>query len=53
MVKLCLKDGGVAEREGLLAQVHGAEAALAHLEELTGEDWFNADTTERVLAKLN
>jgi CPA1 family monovalent cation:H+ antiporter len=41
------EDGGEA-REDAKARIHAAEAALARLEELVGEDWVRDDTAERV-----
>ena len=46
---LRLEDDGEAEgRELAQARIRAAEAALARLEELTGEDWVREDTAERV-----
>jgi Na+/H+ antiporter len=45
---LGLEDDGLAEKEEAKARIRSAEAALARLEELTGEDWVNADTAERL-----
>jgi Na+/H+ antiporter len=45
---LGLEDDGIEEREDSKARVHAAEAALARLEELVGEDWVRDDTAERV-----
>jgi CPA1 family monovalent cation:H+ antiporter len=46
---LRLEDDGEAEgRELAKARIRAAEAALARLEELTGEDWVREDTAERV-----
>jgi monovalent cation/hydrogen antiporter len=41
-------DDGGAEREEAKARKRAAEAALARLEELTGEEWVREDTAERV-----
>ena len=43
----------VLEREELEARQRAAEAALARLEELTGEDWVMDDTAERVRGAYN
>ena len=50
MIRLLrLEDDGVEEaRELAQARIRAAEAALARLEELTGEDWVREDTAERV-----
>jgi CPA1 family monovalent cation:H+ antiporter len=45
---LGLEDDGIEDREDAKARVHTAEAALARLEELVGEDWVREDTAERV-----
>jgi monovalent cation/hydrogen antiporter len=46
---LRLEDDGEDEgRELAQARIGAAEAALARLEELTGEDWVREDTAERV-----
>jgi len=46
---LRLEDDGEAEgRELAQARIHAAEAALARLEELTGEEWVREDTAERM-----
>ena len=45
---LGLEDDGVADREDAKARIRAAEAALARLEELVGEDWVREDTAERV-----
>ncbi len=45
---LGLEDDGVDDREDSKARIHAAEAALARLEELVGEDWVREDTAERV-----
>ncbi len=45
---LGLEDDGVEEREDAKARIHAAEAALARLEELVGEDWVREDTAERM-----
>ena len=41
-------DGEAEGRELAKARIRAAEAALARLEELTGEDWVREDTAERV-----
>jgi CPA1 family monovalent cation:H+ antiporter len=43
-----LEDDGADEREDAKARVRAAEAALARLEELVGEDWVRDDTAERM-----
>ena len=46
---LRLEDDGEAEgRELAQARIQAAEAALARLEELTGEDWVREDTATRI-----
>jgi CPA1 family monovalent cation:H+ antiporter len=45
---LGLEDDGSVEREETRARIESADAALARLEELTGEDWVREDTAERV-----
>jgi len=45
---LGLEDDGVEEREDAEARIRGAEAALARLEELVGEEWVREDTAERM-----
>ena len=45
---LGLEDDGLAEKEEAKARIKAAEAALERLEELTGEEWVNDDTVERL-----
>ena len=45
---LGLEADGAEDREDAKARIRGAEAALARLEELTGEDWVREDTAERL-----
>jgi CPA1 family monovalent cation:H+ antiporter len=45
---LGLEEEGIEEREAARARIHVAEAALARLEELIGEDWVRDDTAERI-----
>jgi CPA1 family monovalent cation:H+ antiporter len=45
---LGLEDDGVEGREDAKARIHAAEAALARLQELVGEDWVREDTAQRV-----
>jgi Na+/H+ antiporter len=45
---LGLEDDHVVEREETKARVHAADAALARIEELAGEDWVRDDTAERL-----
>jgi Na+/H+ antiporter len=45
---LGLEDDGLAAKEENKARIHAANAALARLEELTGEDWVRDDTAERM-----
>jgi len=45
---LRVPDDGAAEREDAKARIKAAEAALARLEELAGEDWVREDTAERM-----
>ncbi|HEX4929920.1 MAG TPA: Na+/H+ antiporter [Gaiellaceae bacterium] len=46
-------EGEQAGRELAQARIGAAEAALARLEELTGEDWVREDTAERVRGSYN
>jgi len=45
---LRLEDDGIATKEETKARIHAAEAALARLEELVGEDWVRDETAERL-----
>ena len=45
---LGLEDDGSEDREDAKARIHAAEAALARLEELVGEDWVREETAERM-----
>ena len=45
---LGLEDDGMDDREDAKARIRAAEAAVARLEELLGEDWVREDTAERV-----
>jgi monovalent cation/hydrogen antiporter len=45
---LHIEDDGGADREDAKARIKAAEAALARLEELAGEDWVRPDTAERL-----
>jgi Na+/H+ antiporter len=45
---LRLEDDGLDEREDAKARIRAAEAALARLEELSGEAWVREDTAERL-----
>ncbi len=45
--RLGVEDDGLDDREELGARMRAAEAALARVEELAGEDWVHADTIER------
>jgi monovalent cation/hydrogen antiporter len=45
---LRIRDDGTEEREEVAARVALAEAAIARVEELNGEDWLREDTLERV-----
>ena len=45
---LGLEDDGSVEREETRARIESADAALARLEVLTGEEWVREDTAERV-----
>jgi CPA1 family monovalent cation:H+ antiporter len=45
---LGIEDDGLDDRQDAKARIHAAEAALARLEELVGEDWVREDTAERV-----
>jgi monovalent cation/hydrogen antiporter len=46
--RLGVTDDGSEEREEVMARMRLAEAALARVEELNGEDWARPDTLERV-----
>jgi monovalent cation/hydrogen antiporter len=45
---LNLEDDGTAAKEETKARIYAADAALARLEELTGEEWVRDDTAERM-----
>jgi Na+/H+ antiporter len=45
---LRLEDDGLEEKENAKARIYAAEAALARLDELAGEDWVRDDTAERM-----
>ena len=45
---LNLEDDGSAAKEETKARIYAADAALARLEELTGEEWVRDDTAERM-----
>jgi monovalent cation/hydrogen antiporter len=45
---LGVADDGIAEREDAKARVLAADAAIARLDELAGEDWVRDDTAERM-----
>jgi Na+/H+ antiporter len=45
---LHLEDDGTGAKEETKARIYAADAALARLEELTGEDWVRDDTAERM-----
>jgi monovalent cation/hydrogen antiporter len=45
--KLGVEDDGIEEREEMGARLRAAEAAIARLDELAGEDWANDDTVAR------
>jgi monovalent cation/hydrogen antiporter len=46
--RLGVADDGSEEREELAARIRLAEAALARLDEVAGEDWVRDDTVDRV-----
>jgi monovalent cation/hydrogen antiporter len=46
---LGVEDDGSAEREEYKARMYAAEAAIARVEELAGEDWVREDTAERAV----
>jgi Na+/H+ antiporter len=50
---LGIEDDGLDDRQDAKARIHAAEAALARLEELVGEDWVREDTAERVRGAYN
>ena len=45
---LDLEDDGTAVKEETKARIYAADAALARLEELAGEEWVHEDTAERM-----
>jgi monovalent cation/hydrogen antiporter len=45
---LGLEDDGVSEREQVKARIHAAEAALARIDELAGEEWVRDETADRL-----
>jgi CPA1 family monovalent cation:H+ antiporter len=45
---LHLEDDGSAEREEVKARIYAADAAIARLDELQGEEWVRDDTAERM-----
>jgi monovalent cation/hydrogen antiporter len=45
---LGVEDDGLQAKEEAKARIHAADAALARLEELAGEDWVRPDTAERL-----
>ncbi len=45
---LGLEDDGLDEREDAKARIRAAEAALARLDELVGEEWVRDDSAERM-----
>src|SRR5207245_7514608 len=45
---LHLEDDGSAAKEETKARIYAADAALARLEELIGEEWVREDTAERL-----
>jgi CPA1 family monovalent cation:H+ antiporter len=45
---LHLEDDGTAAKEETKARIYAADAAIARLEELEGEDWVRDDTAERM-----
>src|SRR5262249_8840061 len=50
---LHLESDGAADAEEATARVRAAEAALARLDELVGEDWVRDDTAERLRGLYN
>ena len=50
---LGLEDDGSREREEIKGRIRVAEAALARIEELVGEDWVREDAAERVRGLYN
>jgi len=50
---LGIEDDGVDDRQDAKARIHAAEAAIARLDELLGEDWVREDTAERVRGAYN
>jgi len=50
---LHLEDDGKAAKEENKARIYAADAALARLEQLVGEDWVREDTAERVRGAYN
>jgi hypothetical protein len=50
---LGVHDDGAEEREEVAARISVAEAAIARLDEVAGEDWVREDTAERVRGLYN
>ena len=50
---LGVEDDDGADREDAKARIKAAEAALARLEELAGEEWVREDTLERMRGSYN
>jgi monovalent cation/hydrogen antiporter len=50
---LGVEDDGSGKREETKGRIHMAQAALARLEELEGEEWVGEDTAERVRGLYN
>jgi monovalent cation/hydrogen antiporter len=50
---LHLEDDGSAAKEETKARIYAADAALARLEELAGEDWVRDDTLDRMRRLYN
>jgi Na+/H+ antiporter len=51
--RLGICDDGGEDREEIAARVRLAEAAIARIDELVGEDWVRDDTVERVRGALD
>jgi CPA1 family monovalent cation:H+ antiporter len=50
---LHLEDDGTAAKEETKARIYAADAALARLDELAGEDWVRDETAERMRGQYN
>jgi CPA1 family monovalent cation:H+ antiporter len=51
--RLGVRDDGTEDREEVAARVRVAEAGMARVDELAGQDWVRDDTAQRVRAALD